>query len=160
MLNAISYNIYSNGDRSLPSFAPHRDWVQRFLLLHPFSHRNLQKRLWNGQGNPVLKIDRSPEQMEATSEGLLLQTRPSMGQTSHRTKCTGKRRFLWKQEYSTTEDDLQSLQKIFWEGKPKSSLHRQPRKRKNGNNDPIQFWKTITYSPPIYGADLTGSLMD
>jgi jumonji domain-containing protein 2 len=24
----------------------------------------------------------------------------------------------------------------------------------------IQFWKTITYSPPIYGADLTGSLMD
>jgi len=24
----------------------------------------------------------------------------------------------------------------------------------------MQFWKTITYSPPIYGADLTGTLMD
>lgn len=24
----------------------------------------------------------------------------------------------------------------------------------------MQFWKTITYSSPIYGADLTGTLMD
>lgn len=24
----------------------------------------------------------------------------------------------------------------------------------------MQFWKTVMYSPPVYGSDLTGSLMD